>query len=282
MGEGRNGMTQEVVQEHSSLDAEVASAFAGMDASDLAELCGDVPGATPGSTPVDPESVSPGTELVGTVVGLSDEEVYLEFDAKSQGVLPRTQFGKKEALEIGRRVDVIVDKYDADSGMLAVSRKGSAQRASWTNLTLGMLVEGRVTGLNKGGLEVDLQGVRAFMPGSQCDLFPMRDISVLIGQSVRAEVMELDRKHKSVLISRRKLMERERAEAKDKLKTELEVGQTRRGVVGNLTEFGAFVDLGGLDGLIHIRDLSWGTVDKVSDVLKAGQEVGTSSTKPYG
>lgn len=273
VGEDRSSMTPETVQEGTSLDAEIASAFAGMAAEDLAELCGQ--GPTPGgeSTPTDASTVTAGTALVGTIVGLSDDEVFLEFDAKSQGILPRSQFGKKEPVDIGRRVDVTVERYDGESGLLVVNRKGAAQRASWTTLTIGNIVEGRVTGLNKGGLEIDLQGVRAFMPGSQCDLFPMRDISVLIGQSVRAEVIELDRRHKSVLVSRRKLMERERAESRDKLKAELEVGQTRRGVVGNLTEFGAFVDLGGIDGLIHIRDLSWGTVEKVSDVLKTGQEI---------
>ncbi len=273
-GEDRSVMTPEAVQEAAQLDAEIAAAMSGMAPADLAELCsGAHTSAGSGATPLDSATVEPGTALVGTVVGFSDDEVFLEFDAKSQGILLRSQFGKKEVIDIGRRVDVVVDRYDSDSGMLAVSRKGAVQRATWTNLAVGMIVEGKVTGLNKGGLEVDLKGVRAFMPGSQVDLFPMRDISVLIGQSVRAEVIELDRKHKNVLVSRRKLLEQERAETREKLKAEIQVGQVRKGVVGNLAEFGAFVDLGGMDGLIHIRDLSWGVVENVSDVLKPGQEV---------
>jgi len=251
----------------SDIDREVAEAMAGMAPADLAELRGEVVDSRDG------ETIAPRTELVGTVVGLSDREVFLEFGAKSQGVVPRSHFGQKETVEIGRRVDVIVERFDAESGLLIVSRKGAAQRATWTNLTVGMLVEGKVTGLNKGGLEVDLNGIRAFMPGSQVDLHPLKDISVLLGEKVKAEVIELDRRHKNILISRRKIMERDRAEARDKLKAELAVGQVRRGTVGNIMEYGAFIDLGGVEGLLHIRDLSWGTVGKVSDVLKPGQDV---------
>lgn len=246
------------------IDREVAAAMAEMDASDLAELSG-------GTVPSD--SAAEGSELVGTVVGMTDDEVFLEFGAKSQGVMPRAQFGKKEPIEIGRRVDVVVEGLDADSGMLKVNRKGAAVRATWTNLAVGAIVEGRVTGLIKGGLEVDLKGIRAFMPGSLADAAPMKDISVLLGQTIKAEVIELDRKNKNVLISRRKVMERELAENREKLLAELEVGQTRKGVVGNITDFGAFVNLGGVDGLIHIRDVSWRPVEKVTDVLKSGQEV---------
>jgi small subunit ribosomal protein S1 len=136
-----------------------------------------------------------------------------------------------------------------------------------------MLVEGRVTGVIKGGLEVDLKGIRAFMPGSQVDIAPMKDISLLLNQNVKCEVIELDRRTKSVLVSRRKALERELAESREKLKAELAVGQIRSGVVRGITDFGAFVDLGGVDGLIHIREMSWGTVQKVSDVVTPGQRV---------
>ncbi len=219
------------------------------------------------------DSVAPGTELTATVVGVSGDDVFVEFNAKSQGVLSRSQFGKKEAVEVGRRVDVVVDRYDADGDILIVSRKGTIQRATWINLKVGMLVEGRVTGMIKGGLEVDLHGIRAFMPGSHVSVPPMKDISVLLNEKVRCEVLELDRRGQNVLLSRRRLMERERAETRERLEAELEVGQVRRGEVKNITEFGAFVDLGGLEGLLHISDLSWGTVEKVTDLLSPGQEI---------
>lgn len=263
------GMTDDV-------DREVADAMASMAPADLAELTG---GAGADDAALDAPSLAPGTELTGTVVGVSGNDVFVSFGAKAQGVLPRLQFGKKEPVEPGRRVDVVVDRYDADAGLLIVARKGQLQRATWANLTRGMLVEGRVTGMNKGGLEVDLKGIRAFMPASQVDIVPMKDISVLLNEKIRAEVIELDRRGKNVLVSRRKVLQRELAEDKQKLLAELEVGQVRRGVVSNITEFGAFVDLGGVDGLVHISDLSWGTVEKVGDVLAPGQEVNVKLLK---
>lgn len=248
----------------SELDREIADAMAGMDASDMAELSGEV--AARGT-------IAPGSETIGTITGITDSDIFLEFGVKTQGVMPRAQFGKKEPIEVGRRVDVQVERFDPESGLLIVNRKGAVQRATWTNLTIGMLVEGKVTGLNKGGLEIDLKGVRAFMPASQCDVAPMKDISVLLSQHVRCEVIELDRKTKSVLVSRRRAMEKELAESREKLRNELAAGQVRHGIVRSITDFGAFVDLGGVDGLIHIRELSWGSVGKVTDVVKIGQHV---------
>ncbi len=261
----RDAATNVPAQVKSELDREIEEAMSDMDAADLAELRGEVTGTSSDS--------SPGSELVGTVTGVNEEDVFLQFGVKTQGVMPRSHFGKKEIVEIGRRVDCIVERFDNDAGLLMVSRKGAATRATWTNLAKGMLVEGRVTGVIKGGLEVDLKGIRAFMPGSQADLYPMKDVSLLLNQNVKCEVVEVDRRHKNVLLSRRKVMEREQAELREKLKGELEPGQLREGFVRNIMEFGAFVDLGGLDGLIHISDLSWGTVGKVTDVLSVGDKV---------
>jgi len=257
---------ESMVMTTTELDREIAEAMAAMDPTDLAELSGE---------PIrgDADSAEPGTELVGAVVGVSGDEVFLQFGVKSQGVLPRSQFGKKELIDIGRRVDVVVDRFDVEGNLLIVNRKGSIQRATWTNLTVGMIVSGKVTGLNKGGLEIDLKGIRAFMPASQVDPVPMKDISVLLGETIQAEVIELDRRHKNVLLSRRRVIEKERAAAREKLQAELAPGQMRRGIVGNVVEFGAFVDLGGVDGLIHIRDMSWASVEKATDVLSPGQEV---------
>jgi len=254
-----------------AVDREVADAMAGMAPEDLAELGDDL--NVPSGGTQDLEGLEAGTEMTGTVVGVSGDDVFLEFGVKQQGVVPRSQFGKKEVVENGRRVDVTVERYDAEAGLLLVNRKGAIQRATWTNLTLGMLVEGRVTGVIKGGLELDLKGIRAFMPGSQTDVVPMKDVSLLLNEVVRCEVVELDRRNKNVIVSRRKAMEKELAASKEKLKEELAAGQVRKGIVRRIADFGAFVDLGGLDGLLHIRDLSWGTVGNVTDVVKEGDEV---------
>ena len=256
--------------ETDAIDREVAEAMGSMDAGDLAELCGDL---APDGSETSSDSVEPGTKLTGTVVGMSEDEVYLEFGPKTQGVVRKSQFGKKEVLNRGRRVDVVVESYDPVADLLNVNREGAPQRATWTNLAVGAIVEGRVTGMNKGGLEIDLRGIRAFMPASQADLIPMKDISVLLNETLRCEVIELDRRGRNVLLSRRKILERDAAEAREKLKGELVEGQIRKGVVGTIMEYGAFIDLGGIDGLAHIRDLAWGTIDQVTDILTPGEEV---------
>jgi len=253
------------------IDREVAEAMSSMEAEDLAELSGGLMLGSSGGSDI--EMLGSGTELTGTVVGVSGDDVFLDFGTKQQGVVPRSQFGKKEAVDNGRRVDVTVERYDADAGLLIVNRKGALQRATWTNLAVGMMVEGRVTGVIKGGLELDLKGIRAFMPGSQADIAPMKDVSLLLNEVVRCEVIELDRRGKNVIVSRRKALEKELAESREKLKEELEAGQTRKGIVRRIAEFGAFVDLGGIDGLLHIRDMSWGTVAKVTDIVQEGDKV---------
>lgn len=247
------------------LDEEVARAMSAMDPADLAELTGDV-------VPTD-EAAPSGTELVGKVVGVSPDEIFLEFGPKSQGILPRTQLKDPDSITLGQSLGVMVDRFDKEAGLLILRLKGSVQRASWETLQRGMLVEGRVIGMIKGGLEVDLNGIRGFMPSSQVSASPMKDVSVLLNERIRCEVIEVDRRAKNVVLSRRRLIEREQASARRALIDELEVGQTRKGTVRNITDFGAFVDLGGIEGLIHIRDLSWATVDKVSDVLATDQEV---------
>ena len=252
--------------EELDLEREVANAFASMDKNDLAELTGDV-------TAVDHNSAPAGTELVGTVAGITNDDVFLDFGPKSQGILPRREVLEDKSIVVGGRLEVVVEKFDPESGVLIVHRKGTAVRPTWDNLRPGLLVEGRVTGMIRGGLEVDLRGIRAFMPGSHASLTPMKDISILLNERITCEVLEVDQRGKNVLVSRRKVMEREQEAAREKLEATLEVGQTHKGIVRNIADFGAFVDIGGLEGLVHIRELSWGTVDKVTDVVSVGQEV---------
>ncbi len=136
-----------------------------------------------------------------------------------------------------------------------------------------MVVEARVTGHNTGGLECEVGHLRGFIPASQCSLYRVEDLSQFVGQKLRAVVTEINPERQKLVLSPRAVMERDKAEAKTKLMTELEVGQTREGVVRSLQEFGAFVDLGGVDGLIHISQLSWDRVRHASDVLELGQKV---------
>lgn len=260
----------------SDVDREVEAAMAAMDPADIAELHGGVvatDSSTAGMKAGAGPDTEPGTELTGTVASIAGDDIFIEFGVKSQGVIPKSQFGKNETIEVGRRIDVVVERFDAESDLLIVNRKGATLRANWNNLAVGSIVQGKVIGVIKGGLEVSLSGIRAFMPGSQADVVPMKDISELLNQNIQCEVVEFNRRSKNVLVSRRRVLEREAAAAREAMRGKLAVGQVHKGVVKTLVAFGAFVDIGGIDGLAHISDLSWGSVDKVSDVLKVGQEV---------
>jgi len=220
------------------------------------------------------ESDSRDTIRRGTVVAIHGDDVFIDLGEKSQAVAPLSQFGGKDAqLSVGQAVEVVVDQYDPASGLIHCSREGAVRPADWKTIKRGTIVEGRVTGMNKGGLELILKGIHGFMPASQVGERHVKDISCYIGSVLRCEVIAVNRRSKSVTLSHRKVEERERAEAREKLLTELEVGQLRKGVVSSIADYGAFVDLGGMDGLVHISDLSYSSVENVADVLTQGQEV---------
>jgi small subunit ribosomal protein S1 len=224
-----------------------------------------------GAAPTAPARTKEGVQSC-RVVMIDGDDVFVDMGMKSQGVVPRQQFGDQPP-EVGQYVELVLDYYDSDSGLLVMSKEGAVKAANWATLEKGLIVEGRVTGMNKGGLEVDLKGIRAFMPASQVDIGRMHDISTLIGQRVRCMVTEVDRKDENVLVSRRKCLEKEQAEQREQLFQTLNEGDTVTGKVARLTDFGAFVDLGGVDGLLHIKDLSYGRVEKVRDVVKVGETV---------
>jgi small subunit ribosomal protein S1 len=253
----------------SAVDREVADAMAGMSPEDLADLTlGD---STLGGAP-DAPAGDAGIQL-GRIEAIRGDDVFISLGGKSQGVLPKSQFSSKDTLAVGEPVEVVVDRYDRESDLLILSRKGRARSAAWDLLKPGDVVEGRVVGLNRGGLEVQLKGIKAFLPASQVDVMHVKDISIFLNELVRCEVMEIDRRGKNLTVSRRKLLEKDRAEKRAQLVQELAVGQVRKGVVGNLTDFGAFVDLGGVDGLIHISDMSHKQIKSPADVVKTGEVV---------
>ncbi len=232
-----------------------------------------------GEAPPPPGNDDPQTihiEMVrGRIHSVRDQDVFVEIpgqSGKSQGVVPLMQF--ERAPRIGSIMDFVVQREDEKEGLLILSREGAVSRATWDQLQRGSIVEARVTGSNKGGLELELVGnIRAFMPASQIDLHHVDDLESFVGQKVQASVQEIDRKGKKVLLSRRHFLEREKRSKEEKLWKEIEVGQIRDGIVSNLMDYGAFVDIGGADGLLHVSDVSYTRVDRPSDLLKVGQAV---------
>jgi small subunit ribosomal protein S1 len=173
-----------------------------------------------------------------------------------------------------------IDRFDPEEGLLILNLKGAvATNVTWENLEVGQVVEGSVSGMNKGGLEVQVKGMRAFMPSGQVDIVFHKDLSIFIGQKIVAEVTQFDREKKNLVISRRNILEREKEAAKAKLLEELAEGQIRRGTVRSVMDFGAFVDLGGIDGLVHVSELSHKRVRTAKDALKEGDVVDVKIVK---
>jgi small subunit ribosomal protein S1 len=194
----------------------------------------------------------------GKIVQIDKDDLFVDFGGKSQGIISRIQFVGTEEPTVGEEMDFVVDRYDAREGLLILNRRGAtAQNVSWENLEVGQIIEGTVSGSNKGGLELDVKGMRAFMPAGQVEMFHVPDFSQYIGQKMTAEVTQFDAQARNLILSRRNILEREREEAKQKLMVELAEGQIRRGTVQSVMDFGAFVDLGGVTGLLHVSELSF-------------------------
>lgn len=209
----------------------------------------------------------------GRVVAVHGDDVFVDVGGRAEGILRAAEFAEEPLPEPGAMIEVMVKDRDPDSGMLQLSREGAVQQATWDTLEKGQLVEGFVTAMNKGGLELKVNGIRAFMPLSQIDTARVDDPSGFMNCKIECMVAEVDRKEKNLVVSRRKLLEAEQAKEREKLWETLAEGQTVRGKVRTLMPYGAFVDIGGADGLLHISDMSYGHVDKPEDVVEKGQEV---------
>jgi small subunit ribosomal protein S1 len=218
----------------------------------------------------------PGGRKRGKVLSIHGKDVFIDVPGgRSQGVLPIVQFEGKTP-QPGDVVEFSIERYDAANGLLILTMTGAAQHVSdWSSVALHMIVECKVTGVNKNrtGLLVEVGGIKGFMPISQIDLGRVEDPDQFINQTLKAEVIELDRAERNLVLSRKALLEREREAQREKFWAEIEVGQTRTGTVRNLQPFGAFVDLGASDGLIPVSELSWKRINHPNEVLTIGQRV---------
>lgn len=214
-----------------------------------------------------------GAELTGRVTLINDENVFVDVGLPRRAIVPVESYRNGSLPEIGSTITVLMVRVDAKAGLIRAYGKGTVAEPDIGNLVRGAIVEGKVTGLIKGGLEARFGDLRGFIPASQVDTKTMKDISVLLGENVRCEVLEVDKKSGQIVVSRRTCQAKDRIAACEKLFAELKVGQVRKGVVSGLADFGVFVDLGGLRGLVHVTDLKWVAVDKPSDVVNIGDEV---------
>jgi small subunit ribosomal protein S1 len=221
-----------------------------------------------------------GNRKKGTVISIHGGDIFVEIPGgRSQGMLSSMQF-PEGVPAIGNEVEVDIEGYDGSNGLLRLTRVGAAQAVSdWSSVSLGMTVEARVTGTNKGGLSVEVNGIRAFMPFREMDIYRVEQPEQFINQRLICQVIELDAQERNLVVSRRALMERERERLKEKFWSEIEVGQVRTGTVRNIKPFGVFVDLGGSDGMIPASELTWGRVENPESVVKVNQQVEVKVTR---
>jgi small subunit ribosomal protein S1 len=209
----------------------------------------------------------------GTVVTVHGRDVFVDVPGgRSQGVLPLEQF-PDGAPAAGTKVEVSIEGYDSANGLLLLSRKGAAVHADWSTLAEGMVVEARVLEVNKGGVTVDVNGIRGFMPISQIDLYRVEDAAQFVNQRLLCIITDADPTEKNLVVSRRALLEKEREEQREKVWAELAEGQVRTAIVRNIREFGAFVDLGGVDALLPISEMSWRRVEDPNTIVQTGQSI---------
>jgi small subunit ribosomal protein S1 len=249
-----------------SIEAELNAALAGFDVTGTVATEEAKP-RTPGAAPA---------KKKGVVVGVHGKDVFVEVPGgRSQGVLPLMQFENRTP-QVGETVEFDIEGYDGANGLLRLTMTGATVAvANWSSVTRGMVVEAKVTGANqnKTGLHVEVNGIKGFLPAGQVDLYRTENIEALIGQKLKCEVIELDPAERNLVVSRKILLEREKMVLAEQFWKTVEQGQVRTGIVRSVKPFGAFVDLGGADGLIPVSEMSWSRIGDPSEVVKIGQKV---------
>ena len=217
-----------------------------------------------------------GSIVKGRILEVRHREVLVDIGYKSEGVIPLTEFEDVENLEVGDEVDVLLERLENDEGMVVLSKEKAAYRQNWNKIASVFqedgLIKGKVKSVVKGGLMVNI-GVEAFLPASQIDIVPPKDLQQFVGNTYDFKIVKINDDRRNVVLSRRELIEQERSEKRQKFMDSVNVGDRVNGTVKNLTDFGAFIDLDGMDGLLHITDMSWGRLGHPSELVKVGQQV---------
>lgn len=226
------------------------------------------------------KTLEEGQILRGMVVDITPDHVTVDVGYKSEGQIPMQEFlkrDKKVDVKIGDRIDVLLERKESEEGLLTLSKEKADRIKVWKEISRscreGEIIEGEVVGKVKGGLSVDIGRIQAFLPGSQIDLKPIRNLDVLVGQRLKFKVIKFNRKRNNIVLSRRVLLDEERKQCREETLKVLKEGDLIEGTVKNLTDYGAFIDLGGMDGLLHITDISWGRIGHPSEKLSIGDRI---------
>ena len=221
-------------------------------------------------------SFAAGEIVKGTIIEVRPKEVLVDVGYKSEGSVPANEFDDISAVKVGDEIDVLIEKLENKDGMVVLSKEKAEFKKNWDKiLTIcneGGTINGKVKAVVKGGLLVNI-GVEAFLPASQIDIAPPKNLNAYVGNTYEFKVVKINQERQNIVLSRRELIEQERNEKRSKLLTEMMPGDIRKGTVKNITDFGAFIDLNGLDGLLHITDMSWGRIGHPSEILKVGQDI---------
>ena len=217
-----------------------------------------------------------GEIVKGKIIEVRPKEVLVDIGYKSEGVIPTNEFQDANAVKVGDEIDVLIEKLENKEGIVVLSHEKAEFKKNWDKiLTIcneGGVITGKVKSIVKGGLVVNV-GVEAFLPASQIDVITPKNLAQFVGNSYEFKVVKINQDRQNIVLSRRELIEQERDEKRSKLLAEMVPGDIRKGTVKNITDFGAFIDLNGIDGLLHITDISWGRIAHPSEILKIGQEI---------
>ena len=217
-----------------------------------------------------------GSIVKGRVLEIRPREVLVDIGYKSEGVIPASEFDDMIQIEVGDEIEVLLEKLENEDGMVVLSKEKAAHKQNWDKIAKVFegdgLIKGKVKAVVKGGLTVNI-GVEAFLPGSQIDIVPPKDLQQFVGNTYDFKIVKINDERKNVVLSRREIIEQERTEKRAKFLESVKVGDIVKGIVKNLTDFGAFIDLDGMDGLLHITDMTWGRLTHPSELLKIGQGI---------
>ena len=217
-----------------------------------------------------------GSIVKGTILEIRNREFLVDIGYKSEGVIPASEFDEPDQVEVGDEVEVLLERLENDEGMVVLSKEKAAQRQNWEKI-VGVfkgdgLIKGKVRSVVKGGLMVNV-GVEAFLPASQIDIVPPKDLQQFVNNTYDFKIVKINEDRKNVVLSRREIIEQERSDKRQTFLSGVNIGDKIVGTVKNITDFGAFVDLDGIDGLLHVTDMSWARLNHPAEILKVGQQL---------